>query len=1397
MLKKILLFTSIVALALAAAANVPQYQGKALNALRPVRLKKSLQGDLLQLTRFGKDSSLRLHGLQLTTADSCTVEFEYRAKNLPAKTTGQLFILGENNQIIARFNLPSLQGDNKFHILKFTAKDLERAAAAGNTRKITGLRLDLMDQSDTGNTLIELKRLAFIGKTTAASTVAPEVWNGKKLQTFRAVRCKAGLVDDALLLSAFKRDSNINVRGLALKSADYIGVAFTYRAKNTPQKTQGQLYIINEKGKYIRLGYIPSLKADNQYHTVRIVNPLLMNQQQTISGLRLDIMDDADAGNSTVEIKDITLLPAVNDQQSSANTKLNFYGKTLLRVPPVKSKPVIDGKFTSHEWRDCSMQFGGISGNNGLMMYRWTEFFVGYDNDFFYFAHRSMLPPPPMKITLQDTLELQIAFPGAPLKKIKIDSAGNGKLLPGTLLKSFFASDNFWTTEMAIPLSALGVKKIQYGKPGKLQMIRHFQNAEEVVSFHAASRGNAFAEFIPDNDAPLVSFPTLWRNYGAPSSSYQITWNAVNNTNREQNVFYDIQITSQEQPRLIATGSKLAPGKRNGANYRGILTWDFIRHLRAEVRDPETGKIYFQRYFAWGADGITRWRDPNPPYQFKIAVYPTYQRLRALLSCPLAEKLNKVSNLEIQLADLDHKVLATFPTVRRKDGFLVDAPLPALADGEYQLIARFKNQQGKIEELSEKFAIKKFPWQNLNLGKERIIVPPFRPLQVKDRRITALLTAYNESPDGWWDEIYALDENILAQPVEFLINNQKFTVTAQRTLETSPDLVIRETDLIYKELKLTLRREYEQDGFCKVYFKFAPEKPFRIDTLTLKFPLKKSIAKNYFAAGRTIRMNNKGFIPDKTGIAFASNSSNAVTGSLNGFRPYIWLGEYRKGLAYVCESPRYWGRATGKPSQTITVGNNSVDLNLYIIDQPVVYDKPCEIVMAFQATPVKNRAAGSQAYITPAPHENRVPAGAKAMAVLSHNFCYFRYEDGLYVPPNNDWSFIEFIQQGKWQTEAEARAFIRDYFKRNNLHPRQYSLLRGPNNWCANCPMEKYMFDAAKKFKNASLRIIYGNGRVISHTWKEFDVFADEWDMRTWRPERALNEFSVEPVPSFVDFTLYQLREELKHGINGMYYDNIFESLVRDPVNTAAWEDADGTLHPAFGIFASREMVKRTAVMLHKAGKSFNGTPPIVLHMTDCPLIPVLSFAGLQLDWEMNFGNDTYQQRFPLSYGINASTGAQAGTSPMVIIDINGCGGDSAKVIRSAIAMTFIYNITNHSFTINGDPLAKAPFYYQTLEQLYRHGFGKSDTVLIPALDPANPAKIEPASVKATIARCSDGNILLLIGNLDKKTTARIDIRSLTRGEAVDLLTNKTVGKGGIYNVNIDDEAYALVLVKP
>ena len=146
MLKKISITALFCAVAFSAMADCPEWKSNALNKWRPVKSKKAMVDGILKLTDFGKDSSIRLGGLDITTADAAGIEIEYRAKNLPAKTTGQVFFIGEDHKYRGPFYLNNLKSDYQWRTVKLTPMNLRDPGQWTSIDKVATLRIDFMDQ---------------------------------------------------------------------------------------------------------------------------------------------------------------------------------------------------------------------------------------------------------------------------------------------------------------------------------------------------------------------------------------------------------------------------------------------------------------------------------------------------------------------------------------------------------------------------------------------------------------------------------------------------------------------------------------------------------------------------------------------------------------------------------------------------------------------------------------------------------------------------------------------------------------------------------------------------------------------------------------------------------------------------------------------------------------------------------------------------------------------------------------------------------------------------------------------------------------------------------------------------------------------------------------------------
>ena len=239
-------------------------------------------------------------------------------------------------------------------------------------------------------------------------------------------------------------------------------------------------------------------------------------------------------------------LPAQDALAAAARSGAN---STLLRLSPAAKKPVIDGVMKEGEWSGTSHQFGGISDRNGSLALRWADFWFGYDDENIYFAQRSVLPKKPMKLSDRNEAEIQLRFPGSPVRTVSFNPKGEGKLPEGTKIANR-QEGKFWISEVAIPLKSLGIMAIPYGKECKLQMIRHYSNPDDAAEWHPSSKQVPYGVWIPEKEIPLISFQTLWTHRANPTLSHRPTCKIKNRTSHPARIAGAIRVDSVKAPAL-------------------------------------------------------------------------------------------------------------------------------------------------------------------------------------------------------------------------------------------------------------------------------------------------------------------------------------------------------------------------------------------------------------------------------------------------------------------------------------------------------------------------------------------------------------------------------------------------------------------------------------------------------------------------------------------------------------------------------------------------------------------------------------------------------------------------------------------------------------------------------
>ncbi len=1110
---------------------------------------------------------------------------------------------------------------------------------------------------------------------------------------------------------------------------------------------------------------------------------------------------------------------------------------TLLRLPPMPDAPQIDGRVADQEWQHASTTFGGISNISGLMTARKNNFRFGYDQNFLYLAVTSEMPIPPQRLTPDDQVELTLLPPGAEQTFrfcFHADAALNS-LPDGVKTSNSFAQDlltsnrgTCWTLEAAIPLTVLQVHGIIDGQKWGLQMARHWSSQLETGFWHQPKKEADLGTFIPDAKAPAVSFDGFGFWEYEATGNYVWSYRSENTSAAELNLVsgcYVVGIEGAptldiENPDLIGKARKIAIGPvgmkyrvtpGNHAEFDLYMMAQFPgkpRLLFSLIQDAARTTVFYNRAMFWDVSMAKRtavWKDDLGLPYLCAGFYPSYGNLLRVAAV-FNSKLPCVKT-DITVKDAAGKAWKTFRHAdfgRPLADFEDSAILPDLPPGEYTVTMEAAAEDGKVYTHERTFAIRKFPWQNLSIGEERIIIPPFKPLTVKEaeKEVHALLTGYRLS-GTLWDAVYSEGENILAAPVEFRLEGETFTPGELRMLDKAPDRVTWLSTASRGKVKLELRQEYDYDGFCKVTLKVIPDGKVKVASFQLLLPLQKPFATLYNPldkAGSRATFAPSLEIPAGEGM-LTLPAVNTRKGRLEN---YFWFGGQYKGLCWMIDNERNFSLDPEREAQRLSRKGNAVTYTIDIVNQPAVWEKPFEIIMGLQATPVKPQPEGYRK-VGEFMYDYPPPAGADLAGMAGGG----NLANALYYPvgavPNDDQSFTEFLMKSRNNppSEAERKVFADAYLGRNG-------------DWIKkNMPMldlrvlRRDLLDKRQYGKKYFL--LYHNPALYSFRWPEAEMYKAEWLPWDYPVDDAANEYVATHTREYLDKMLYEMRNEARQGYDGMNFDCFplgggFNTVIGAGVrvkpgkvpfihNQNMLSIAPPGIHGGTSLFTWRELSKRTATMMYLENKLVYGRPWVELHATHAQCVPVTAFCSTTITWERSSAGGLYQNRYPESYILADIVGTQSGIIPRVIVSTKGAieGISPEEEVKTLIATSFAFALMNHC---DQGVIRNQKDYAFARDTLFTFGFGEPEVKVYPFWGKeAQPVRCQAPDIRLTSVVRPDGKALVMIGNLGDEVTAKLDLARLgyDRFKISDLYASKDLAEPAL---SIAQHGYALLKIE-
>lgn len=709
---------------------------------------------------------------------------------------------------------------------------------------------------------------------------------------------------------------------------------------------------------------------------------------------------------------------------------------------------------------------------------------------------------------------------------------------------------------------------------------------------------------------------------------------------------------------------------------------------------------------------------------------------------------------------------------REQNGYRALVPV-GKTPGSYTVNVKLVDASGEISEFKSLCKLEKraFAWENNRHGMGKIILPPFKPLQVENNTVRNLMNAYRVNPFGLWDSLMAKGEELLAEPMRLVLVENGKTATWTTGTVGKPEIEANGYAAIIKTeagtdsgIRLQGNLIFEYDGFAWIRLVLDGVAGRTIDRLRLEIPLKDADVPLFHAVSNTIRSNPSGKIPAGEGIVWDGTRlvRDFPFGKENmhpQLVPYIWLGGIERGICWFVDSSFGYKLDRRQSALRLTRRNGVLLLEVDIINRPAELKNGAFFEFGMQPTPVKPVDPELQR-ITQDMRGKGVKGMTNLMSVSCHILGY-PYNWSC-VPYQEDFELfrrvLDVVTKGTHPVSAELiRPWMERYAKtlqeqmkkipNAGTYPDEYWKIR-ENFWILTLQYPE---------RRASLPTKYSDPRLGYIMDDVTAYFMAEW----WNPspQNYFGALRTYPVPSNMDYMMHGYYLELANGMHGVYLDDVFLMPEPNPV-TVGRIDTEGEPHSEIGILKLRELVKRISVVQHQ----LNRYPRILqVHMTNALLVPCFSLATSQLGFESNFGESPFPERYTLDDIQATGLGTQIGAEAVALGGIlrkttapKEWGKTNLLLSRSNLALTLLHGIKIQARVAPDDIDRRIVF--DTYQRMSDFGFWEKDSRFVPYWEKNAALSVSEPGVYLSSYR-RPGKTLVILSNLTRNAvTANMKI---------------------------------------
>ncbi|MFP3903756.1 MAG: glycoside hydrolase domain-containing protein [Armatimonadota bacterium] len=884
----------------------------------------------------------------------------------------------------------------------------------------------------------------------------------------------------------------------------------------------------------------------------------------------------------------VALLPLFSGTICVAQENPDTFQRPLLTVAQTDHPPVVDGVLDDPAWEDAAGFTGLIPIGADDISEHDTTVRATYTDERLYVACECHFDPSTTLLGqphprdegspwADDSVEIYISpDPQQPEDYYQIilssaasiyDIHGGDKSWSPDIELETTVSEGIWVLEASVPFSAFGVEAPEAGESWLINFCRDvaaggsaFESWTRVASRY--SEFERFGELRFVGKAPVIRIDSL----GAPRyCQLAVDARIINHS--------DQRTTGELQAWIVQPGTELT---KKGEEWAQFITGKLVTASDRAIADPgHIGKLDVTTEFtdrelglmdltATLADGTVLYTQQfpltvRPKTTVDLQPVPIQQRLMVTVSGAYEDQVDPDgARAIVAVRQADEEITqTTVPLNEAETGTSLD--YSEWAEGTYTIAVQIVDDTevaGVAETTFEKTPTPE--WVNNDLGKSRVIVPPYTPMTYENTAVSCWgrTTDFNGLLPS---SLVSQGEELLAAPITLQIGVDGQTATFDaddmqfsQQSEDRAELVTRGSAA---GVAAQIDWWMEYDGFT--WGELTLDTPETIEHLSMEIPLSAEVAQMTHGTpnGRHCAFNE---LLDGQELSWE-------------FLPTVWVGSHDRGLCWFAESDQYYNPVSADSVVELVPSDDGYVLRINIIGQATEIPENFKIGFGLLGSPVK-----------------KLPKGYQMLDIV----WWPPPSDGLdweAIGETPDWGLL-------WWTGTYHKHLTAPFLTPEWVRPR------------------------VEMGKNMGVGVIhYIAPGTHTMAYEEPQKYREEWRLNP--PDEFYIPKVDETYPrlclnsSYADYLLAGIDHMVSEfGLHGIYHDGGAPSHCSNDIHGCGYRDAEGQMHRIRPIRAYREYHKRLATMLYHD----NGIEDFFIynHTSDICWLPTLTFVNAHLDGE-------------------------------------------------------------------------------------------------------------------------------------------------------------------------------------